>query len=176
MSQWRQIAACANAPAAGNDGINVMVEQIAQALGNCRPHARETFSQHVRTQKHQRANFFFAESISHAGCVASHEVALELRDFFVADMDVGELAESGRDAINHAVLADDGFNNSARSRHLFCSVRMEADRPPVESHLVDVFDGESLAVDQQRIHRINDTSNTKTERHKDTRKAATTRI
>src|SRR2546426_539123 len=74
-------------------------------------------------------------------------------------MNVGELSEAGRDAVDGASVPYDRINNCARPCHFLKGSRMQSDSPAIEGNFIDVFERETLAVDQQRIH----TSNTSRE-------------
>src|SRR6185369_3318889 len=103
-------------------------------------------------QQHQRANFLFREWVAEAGRMTAYKIVLKRRDLIMTDMNVRQFAEACRDAVNRAVLLQDGFNDTARPQHLFASVRMKSNPVVVERDLMDVFNGEGLAVDQQRFH------------------------
>jgi hypothetical protein len=50
------------------------------------------------------------------------------------------------------VLVHDRFNHSARLRHFAPGIGMQLNSAPLECDLSDIFQAETLAVDQQRIH------------------------
>jgi hypothetical protein len=95
MRERREIAACADAAAAGNYRIDVVVQQIAQTFRNHRPRAGKPFGKHVGAQQHQRADLFFAEGRSQARGVTADQVMLQRRDLIAADMNIREFAEAG---------------------------------------------------------------------------------
>ena len=84
--------------------------------------------------------------------MAAHQVVLKLSNLLGADMNVGEFAEAGGDAVDGAVFGHNRIDDRPRLRHLFRGRRMELHAPPIESDFMDVFDRETLAVNQQRIH------------------------
>ena len=84
--------------------------------------------------------------------MAAHQVVLKLSNLLGADMNVGEFAESGGDAVDDAVFGHNRIDDRPRLRHLFRRSGMERHAPPIESDFMDVFDRETLAVNQQRIH------------------------
>ena len=79
MRKRSEIAARADAATAWNYGINVVIQQIAQAFRDDGARARESLGQNIRAQQHQRANFFFAERVAHAGSMAANQVVLQWR-------------------------------------------------------------------------------------------------
>ncbi len=52
-----------------------------------------------------------------AGRVAAHEVHLQLGELVVRNGDVGELAEAGGDAVDHATAVDDAGHDGAGGEH-----------------------------------------------------------
>src|SRR5438477_12187920 len=84
--------------------------------------------------------------------MTADEIVLERRDLIVANMNIGELAESRGNAVYGAVLVDNRFDNMARPRHLVRSIRVKSNASPMKRHLIDVINGERLTIDQQRIH------------------------
>ena len=78
MRQGSKISACAHAAAAGNHGIQMMVEQIAEALGNHGSHPGQAFCKNVGAQKDQSAHFVFTKRLADSRCVAAQEIVLQL--------------------------------------------------------------------------------------------------
>src|SRR5438552_44978 len=69
------------------------------------------------------------------------------------------LAEAGRDAVDRAGFLYDCVDNCAGPSHFLDGARVQSDRPAIESNFINVFNRETLAVDQQRIHSSNDIAN-----------------
>src|SRR5689334_15567564 len=81
---------------------------------------------------------------------------LKLDDFFRPDVNVGKFPKSGGNTVHGPVVTDYGFHNRPGTHHFCSSAGMKDDPPPVVRNFVNVFNRESLAVDQQRIHKTND--------------------
>ena len=84
--------------------------------------------------------------------MTAYKIVLKRRDLIMTDTNVRQFSKARRDAVNRAVLMQDGFDDAARPQHLVSSVRMKSNPKVVERDLMDIFNGEGLAVDQQRFH------------------------
>ena len=109
--------------------------------------------ENIRSQQNQSAGFVFRQRIPNAGSMAAHEVVLQLPELIVADMDVGELAESRSDAIDGTILLDDRIHNETRVCHLRYGVWMYRDAAVAHRDVHDVVERQAFAVDFERVHR-----------------------
>ena len=79
---------------------------------------------------------------------------LQRRNLILAYMNVRQFAETSRYAVHRTTFVNDCLDNATRSRHSLRSIRMEDDAPAFKGDLIDVFNGQRLSVDQQRVHEL----------------------
>ncbi len=119
VREGRQIAARAHRPARGNDWVDPTVEQVDQQVERLEPDSREAFRQYVRPQRHRGAHNRNRQRFANARRVASEQVDLERLERIGRDPHVGEIAETGVDAVGRLVavreLIDDAHAPRARA-------------------------------------------------------------
>ena len=87
-----------------------MVQQVAKAFCHYRAGTGKSLRQDIGAQQHQGAHFGLAEGFADPGGVAAHEIVLERGNLIMTDMNVGQLSETGGDAVHHALFFDDRFD------------------------------------------------------------------
>ena len=70
--------------------------------------------QHVGAQRHRRAHDRYRQRFADAGGVAAQQVDLQLGERVGRDPNLGEVAESGVDAVDRLVAAREGVDDRAR--------------------------------------------------------------
>jgi hypothetical protein len=76
MGQRRKVSAGTDASTARNDRIDVVVQQITEALGDYWPGSGEAFRKDIGPQEHQCADFSLGKWLVYAGRMAAHKVVL----------------------------------------------------------------------------------------------------
>ena len=92
-------------PRDGTSGCTPRVEQRDQRVERLEPDAGEALRQHVRAQRHRRAHGADRQRLADAGRVAAQQVELQRFERVGRDLDVGERAEAGVDAVGRLVAA-----------------------------------------------------------------------
>ena len=109
--------------------------------------ARESLRDHVRAQQHHRAHLALGQQRADAGGVASHEIDLQLGEPVERNRDLGELAESGRHAVDDLAALDDVRNDLLSRFHPRPGSFSELDPRTVNCNRPDELDRQTLSVD-----------------------------
>ncbi len=140
MCEGRKIAARPDGSLLRNDRPDAAVEHLDEKLDDFEADPAEAESEHIGPQQHHGAHLRLGERTPDAAGMASHEVDLELLEFVGRDVNVGQLAEPGADAINHLTARDDLFHHSAGSVDRGVCLGRDLDRLPVKRDASDFFE------------------------------------
>ena len=127
--------------------MDAPVQHRDEQLERLEAHAGEAAGQHVRAQQHQRARLGVAERRPDARRVRAQQVDLQLAQAVERDLDVGEVAEAGRHAVDdraagdgvvdHPPRRDDALAGGLGQRHGAAAPRHGLERAEVERGAVD---------------------------------------
>jgi hypothetical protein len=106
------------------------VEHVEQALDNLWPATRLAARQRVGAQQQHRPNGLPVMGRADAYRVADQEVVLQAVGIGWVDPLCGELAETGRDAVNRLAGGDQLFDSPATRGHALARGRIEVTRQP----------------------------------------------
>jgi adenylosuccinate synthase len=107
--------------------MHAAVEQRDQRLERLDADAREALGQHVRAQRHRRANRPHRQDLADARGVAAQQVDLQRREIGLLDPRLREVAESGVDAVDRLVAVGLRIDDRARRRDPGPRLGREAD-------------------------------------------------
>ena len=85
VRQRRQVAARPDRSARRHDGMHTAIDQRDQQLERLDPNAGKAFRQHVRAQRHRRADDGHRQRIADAGGVAAQQIDLQLGERVVRE-------------------------------------------------------------------------------------------
>src|SRR5439155_18962573 len=117
MGKRSEITARANRAFFRNHWIDAPVQHFAKQLDDFATNSTEAERQNIRTQHDHRAHLGLRQRISNSTGVAADKVQLKLTQFALRNSDVGELAESGGDSVNHRIARNDLFDQFARGKN-----------------------------------------------------------
>src|SRR6266496_5332799 len=117
MGQRRQIAACAYRAFFRDHWTDAPVQHCAKQLDDLATDSTEAERQNIRPQHHHCPHLGLRQRISNSTGVAADKVQLKLTQFALRNSDVGELAESGGDSVNHRIACNDLFDQFARGNN-----------------------------------------------------------
>ncbi len=128
VRQRRQVAARANRSTRRHVRVNAAVQRVDEPLQRLEPDAREPLRQHVRPQRHRRADDGHGERIADAGGVAAEQVHLQRPERVWRDADFRELAEAGVDAVGRLVALREAVDDGPRRAHALARGISQSDR------------------------------------------------
>ena len=123
-----EIAACAYRTETGNNGRDMAVQQVEQALDHHRPHRRQTSSQCVGAQQNGRSHHRFGQRLTDAAGEKFQEVALVVGHFVVRYHEAGVAAEAGVYSVNHLTLGEFSLQGCAAALDPAAEIRVGAER------------------------------------------------
>ena len=106
MRERRQISGRARGAFCGNPGIDAVLEERAENLDDLDADTRVAAGERHQLRQDHEAHDAVAEILAHPRRVRANDVLLELREFVVADSDMGEMPAAGVDPINGAASLD----------------------------------------------------------------------
>ena len=106
VSGRAQIAARAHGTVAGNNGRDVAVQQVEQALDHDHAHRRQTSGQRVGAQQNGRTHCLFGQRFADAAGEKFQQVALMVGHLVVGNHVAGVAAEARVYAVNHLTLGE----------------------------------------------------------------------
>ena len=127
--------------------MDAAVQQLDEQLERLGPHAGEAACQDVRAQQQQRARLGLAERIADSRRVRAQQVELQLAQAVERDVDVGEVAEAGRDAVDDRAARDRVVDDAPGGRDRRARRRGERDRASAARHRLERVEVEAAAVD-----------------------------
>ena len=122
------------------------IKHLAKHLNDLKPDAAEAERQHVCAQQHHRANLRLRQRLTYSTGVAANKIELKLGQRIALDANIGELAESRRDAIDRRITRDDFFDKFTRRQNTWVREIRNLNRFATEGHGSDVSKCQSLAV------------------------------
>ena len=114
VRQRREVAARADRSAARHDRMDARVERVDQPIERRAPDARVALREHVRAQRHHRAHGARRQRLADARRVAAQQVPLELAERVSRNLDLGQRAEAGVDAVDRRVARRVPIDDGAR--------------------------------------------------------------
>ena len=118
MGQGRKVAARTDAAAHGDDRRDVVVQHVAQPLGDHRPNAGKTQGDDVGADQHHRANHVRRQRIADAAAVGADQVLLHLLDVRGFEADVSEQTDARIESVDGLVAVQGLVDLLARRPHL----------------------------------------------------------
>ena len=117
MGQRSQVAGGAQRALLGDDGGDALVQHLDHHLDQERTHAGHAHAQSVGTQQQHAAGNLRHIGIAHGGAVADNQVGGQLVGHLGRNSDLLEVAETGGDAVSHALLGGDLLGQGAGLLH-----------------------------------------------------------
>ena len=145
-----EVAARAHRALRGDDRVHAPVEHRDQSLERLEANSRETFREDVRAQQHERPGVAGLERRPDARRVRAHEIDLQLEQLRGRNVDVGEVAEAGGDAVDDVAALDGRVHHSARGPHGVARRFCESHFAAVARHGLEPGEIERRAVDHER--------------------------
>ena len=105
MRERREIATGADRTLLRDQRDDAAIQHRHEQLDHFQPNPAEPERENVRPEQHHRAHFRLTERPADAAGMAADEIHLQLLAFLGRNMDVGELPESGADAVDHFAAA-----------------------------------------------------------------------
>jgi len=154
MRERREIAGSADGALRRDDGKNITIEHGEERIGDDRSDAGKALGQGVGAKSEHGARGGRAERFADAAGVAANEIELQVADFVVGNTRGGEFAEAGVDAVDGGFRFDEAFDDGARSGHAFTcrSGNFGLEFAGIEDQVVEIFQGERVAVDDDGGH------------------------
>ena len=115
MRQRREIAARADRALFRNDRMHTAVEHFAKQLDDFQTDPAESEREHVGAKQHHGAHLRLGKRLANAAGMAADEIELELSQFVLRHVNIGEFTETCVNAVNHGVARDDLFDDFAGS-------------------------------------------------------------
>ena len=84
--------------------MHAAIEQREQQFQRLETDAGESFRQHIRAQRHRRADDRHRQRVADAGGMTAQQIELQFGERVVRDADVGEVAEAGVDAVRRRLV------------------------------------------------------------------------
>jgi len=125
MRERGKIAAGADRAAAGDDRVHPRVERRDQRVERRATHAGVALGEHIRAQRHHRADRGYAQRRVDAGRVAPEQVTLQRGQRGPRDLDFGERAEAGVDTVGGVIAGGGAIDNRARGIDGGCGAWIE---------------------------------------------------
>jgi hypothetical protein len=144
MRERCEVAACANRTARRYDRMYGAVDQRQQQLQCFDANSGKSFGEHIRAQRHRRADHGDRQGIADTGRVTAQQIHLQFGERFVRDPHVGEVAEAGVDAVGRRIVVGSLVNDDACRAHALA--RHVAER----EWLVAVRDGDQI-IERERF-------------------------
>src|SRR5206468_5455115 len=101
MRQRSEIAASAYRAFFWNDRMDAPVEHFAKQLDDLVTDSTQAQGQDIPPQHHHRPHLGLGQRISNSARVAADKIQLKLAQFSMRNPDIGELAESRIDSVDH---------------------------------------------------------------------------
>jgi hypothetical protein len=105
--------------------MNAMIQHFNQNFDHLRSHARKPFCQGIGAQQQRCANFRLVQRLADAGGVTAHQVDLELFQLITRYLDIAELAETGRHAIDDRAVLQSPLDHPPRGSHPLANLGSE---------------------------------------------------
>ena len=100
MGQRREVAGRPHAPLFGHDRVDAGAQELQQAVHEQRPAATVAEGERIGAEQEHRPNDLAWEWLADPGSVAHQEVLLEAPGLLRLDEGRGQVAESGRHAVD----------------------------------------------------------------------------
>ncbi len=117
VRERREVAARSDGSPRRDNRVHSGIEQREQRLERLDPHPREPERQHVRPERHRRADDADRQRLADAGRVAAQEIDLQRVERAPVDADLGEGSEPGVDAVHGRVQRGKPIDDAACSLH-----------------------------------------------------------
>ena len=126
--------------------MNAMIQHPRQQLRDPHPNATMSLGQHIRSQQKHCSHFGFRQWLADSGGMTAHQVALQRGQFFQWNPHLGQLAESGIDAVGRLAARHDRLDHAPRSPHPLARGSGEGDHPAEVRNPGDFFQRQGLAI------------------------------
>jgi hypothetical protein len=125
--------------------MDAVIEKGEEGFEELGADAAASFGEDVGAEEEHGADFVLGEGIAESAGVAADEIALEDLDLPGLDADVGELAESGVDAVGGFAAGEEGIDDRAGGTDARDCSRIYGYRAVVEGDCGDFIESEGLA-------------------------------
>ena len=142
VRERREVAAGPDRAAARHDRVDARVQHGDQQIQRRAPDARESLRQHVRAKRHHRAYGRHAQRRVDARRVAPQQIALQLAERALLDLDFGERSEAGVDAVDRRVSGGVALDDGARRVDAARGLRRERHRREIFRDRQEIRQGE----------------------------------
>src|SRR5262245_17607714 len=115
MRERREIATRTDRSFFRNNRVHAAVEHLAKQLDDIPTNSAEAERQHVRPEQHHCAHLGFGKWRANSAGVTADKVQLKLTEFVLRHTNVGQLSETGVDAVNHRIPRNDLLDKFAGS-------------------------------------------------------------
>ena len=127
MREGRQIAAGPYRSARWHKRMHAAIQHLDQPLQRLHANPGEAFRQHVGAQRHRRTHNRHRQRIANACRMASQQIDLQRVELIDGDVDVGEIAEPGVDAVGRLIAMRKLVDDGTRRTHAFARGIRQAD-------------------------------------------------
>ncbi len=146
MGEGREVAARPHRAATGHHRQHVVRQQREQRLERFEPHARVAARQRVGAQQQHAAHRRVGEPLADARRMAQHQPLLQGAQLVERDAHVGEVAETGVDAVYRVAAGGRALDHRARREHAVSSPGGELDANTARGDGGEVFQGQRTSV------------------------------
>ncbi len=152
VGERRQVAGGADRSLARHDRVHAGVEQLDEALDHDRPDPGVPPGEHVGAEQEHGAHDVLAERLAHPAGVGAQQVELQPGELVGGDLDVGEPAEAGVDAVQHLARRDPGLDARPGAGDPLARPGLELDTRPTPRDGLDLFHRETPPVQHDWFH------------------------